>query len=257
MKNSNFTFWNYKIQKWGKVWFIGIILLVVVSLSVIYAQSAASNETQAESSSFSISKLFTFLFLTLGPLKIIAPFAEMTRGQGKAFKRKLAFQGLLIAALGMLAAATIGSSILASWGVSIEALLLAAGIVLFLIALDPILAQYKPRKTESEISHSTDKSATTSSLAFSPLAFPTIVTPYGIAVLILLATLRMEYVVEIVAVTAGILVLNLLAMLFADFILKSPVVVIILSILGAVVGILQVALGVQVVVDALFTMGVV
>lgn len=91
----------------------------------------------------------------------------------------------------MLAAATIGANILHKWGISVGALQLAAGIVLFLIALRPVLEQYEPKKPETEAQGSSASPAPSSSdLAFSPLAFPTIVTPYGVAVLILVVTLR-------------------------------------------------------------------
>lgn len=254
MINSNFTFWIYGFRKWRRVWIVSNILLSVLAVTAV-AQSATNIDLQAQTAPFSLGKVFTFLFLTLGPLKIIAPFADMTRGQDKTFKRKLAIQGILIGALGMLAATTLGASILQSWGVSSGGLLLAAGIVLFLIALETVLAQYKPKIHEEP--HPTNIPAASSSLAFSPLAFPTIVTPYGIAVLILLATLRSEHLPEIFAVTAGILVLDFLVMLFADLILKSPIVSIILGIFGSVVGILQVALGIEVVLDGLFTLGLI
>lgn len=52
-------------------------------------------------------------------------------------------------------------------------------------------------------------------------------------------------------VTALILMLDLLAMLFAERILKTPVVASALAIVGSVMGVLQVALGIQIVVLAL------
>src|SRR5690606_36426043 len=129
---------------------------------------------------------------------------------------------------------------------------------LFLIALRPVLEQYEPKTPQGEASGSDSSPVpSASALAFSPLAFPTIVTPYGTAVLILLVTLRPDHLPEIAGVTALVLLLNLLAMLFADRILKSPLVASALGIVGAVMAVLQVALGVQVVVDALRVMKVV
>ena len=92
----------------------------------------------AEPPVFSFGKVFTFLFLTLGPLKIIGPFAEMTRGRDAAFRRELAYRGAAVAAVGLLVAVTIGTRILDKWGISVGALLLTAGIVLFLVALRPV-----------------------------------------------------------------------------------------------------------------------
>jgi multiple antibiotic resistance protein len=196
--------------------------------------------------------------MTLGPFKIIGPFATMTRGRDGAFKRRLAFKGIFIAALAMLAAATIGANTLQKWGISVGALQLAAGIVLFLIALRPVLEQYEPKKSEAQAPESAAAPVpTASALALSPLAFPTIVTPYGIAALIMVVMLRPDHLPEIFGVLVVVLVLNLLAMLSADRILKTPLVGSALGIVGAVMGVLLVALGVQVIVSALHLLGVV
>ena len=197
------------------------------------------------------------MFLTLGPLKILGPFASMTRGRDAAFKRQLAVRGIVIATIALLAAATIGASILQKWGISIGALHLTAGIVLFLVALRPVLEQYEAHEPQTHAEGSADAPAKPSALAFSPLAFPTIVTPYGIAVLIIGVTLDPTRMIPILGVLAFVLLLNLLAMLFADRILKAPFVAPALGIVGAVLGVLQIALGVQAAGDGLHMMGIV
>jgi Sodium:alanine symporter family len=95
-----------------------------------------------------------------------------------------------------------------------------------------------------------------SSLAFAPLAYPTIVTPYGIAVLVVLVSASNAMVTEILALTAVVLVRDLLTILLADRILKTAFVASSLNNAGAV-GVLQVALGVEVIVFALRLLGVV
>ena len=247
---------NYMHLKMGKIIAICGIMIFVGIVMVSAQDGNVQVQSEPATPPFSIGKVFTFLFMTLGPLKIIAPFAKMTRGRDRAFKRKLAALGTLLAAIAIVVAATTGAKTLIGWGVSVDALLLAAGIILFLIALQPVLEQYKPKKSEVDDSKSSNSNAASiSALALSPLTFPTIITPYGVAVLILLATLRSNHLPEIAGVMAVILVLNFLAMLFADFILKSAVVSTVLGVIGTVMGVLQVALGVQVVVDALRMLG--
>ena len=209
---------------------------------------------------FTIGKVFTFLFLTLGPLKIIGPFASMTRGRDGRFKRRLAFQGILIAAFALFVAATVGAMALERWGISIGALELTAGVVLFLVALQPVLAQYDSHDSQPATPDSDGAPPSVSSMAFTPLAFPTIVTPYGIAILIMLVALRADdpaIAPRLLGVTAAVLVLDLLAMLGAERILKTPFVKPLLGIVGAVVGVLQVALGVQAIVAGLRLLGIV
>ena len=76
---------------------------------------------------------------------------------------------------------------LRSWNISMGALMLTAGVILFLVALRPALAQYELQATADIAQSSPQQPA--SAMAFSPLAFPTIVAPYGIAVVIMLVTL--------------------------------------------------------------------
>jgi len=77
------------------------------------------------------------------------------------------------------------------------------------------------------------------------IAFPGIVTPYGIALAIALLTTSMDArrTTLILGLLAGVLVLDLLAMLFADAILRT--VGWLLAILGAVLIVLQIALALQ------------
>ena len=246
-------------RKWSTLAAVGGFALLAAAAADVSAQDVTENTvSQVQAAPFTLAKVFTFLFLTLGPLKIIGPFASMTRGCDAAFKRRLAIRGIVIATVALLAAATIGANILQQWGISLGSMRLTAGIVLFLVALRPVLEQYathEPR-THAEISADAPPSSP-SALAFSPLAFPAIVTPYGIAALIIAVMLSRAAMIPILGVVAIVLLLNLLAMLFADRILKAPFVAPVLGIVGAVLGVLQIALGVQAVVDGLRILGIV
>ena len=84
------------------------------------------------------------------------------------------------------------------------------------------------------------------------LLFPIVLTPFGIAAVIVLLALstdggRTEIIVGMVVV---VMLLNLLAMLFARRILVGATIVV-LQILGAVLGILQAGLAVQIILRGL------
>jgi multiple antibiotic resistance protein len=93
-------------------------------------------------------------------------------------------------------------------------------------------------------------------LALTPLAFPTIVTPYGIAAVVVLMSIAADahgrWVVG--GIVVAIMLINLIIMLVARKIL--PVMGIVLPILGGVLGAVQVALGLQIINNALITMGI-
>lgn len=210
-----------------------------------------------QASLWSLAEAFAFLFVTLGPLNVIAPFAAMTKGRASASKRRLAFKASLVATIALLVAAALGAKTLQAWGVSAGALLLAAGAILFLVALQPVLAGYNSRGPRVPSAAAADPAPSESELALSPLAFPTIVTPYGLALLILLFTLYPlgSGGLRILLVAVFVLALDLLAMLCTDLIAKIPFIKPGLDILGCVMGVLLVALGVQAAADGLRLLG--
>jgi multiple antibiotic resistance protein len=187
---------------------------------------------------------------------VIGPFIAMTRGRDTGFRRRLALKGIMAASIALLIAATIGAKTLLAWGISVGALLLTAGVILFLVAMQPILAGYKPRepRVESATAATSVPAPSVSELFLSPLAFPTIVTPYGVAVLILFTSAGGLW---ILGVAAFVLALDLVAMLSAGLIAEAPFITRGLDILGSVMGILLVALGMQAVVDGLLLLGIV
>ena len=63
-------------------------------------------------------------------------------------------------------------------------LALSGGIILFLVALKNVLAQFEPPTAARRPLES--RRAAAMKVAVTPLAFPTIVTPYGIAALVVL-----------------------------------------------------------------------
>jgi multiple antibiotic resistance protein len=139
--------------------------------------------------------------------------------------------------------------------------LLTTGIVLFLVAMQVVMQQYATHEQAESAAHPSAIATPPSpaALAFSPLAFPTIITPYGAALLILLASMRSGQtaaLLGIAGIAALVLALDVVAMLTADRILTTPAVRPTLGILGSVLSVLQVALGVQAIVDALRLLGV-
>jgi multiple antibiotic resistance protein len=193
----------------------------------------------------SMGMVFTAFMVMLGPVKIVGPFASMTSGLGEDELRKVAFRGFLFACTGGVVAAVVGQNTLVSWGISWPALHLAAAIVLLLVALKTVLAQYEPPVQAQKAA------APPPNMALSPLAFPTILTPHGIATFILILTVvrdpRRDAIVILLFFV--VMAINLLVMRTARTIVRRGGTA--LAILGAVLGVLQVALAVQMMLDSL------
>jgi multiple antibiotic resistance protein len=191
------------------------------------------------------------MFLMLGPFKIIAPFLKVTRGTDAAFTRRIAFRSTLFASLALLVAAFLGNRVLSSYGIPLPILSLAAGIILFLVALQTTLAQFAP------VLHGEERAeAPNLTMALTPLAFPAIVTPYGIASLVVFLEVAPDTQTQLAigAVLLAIMLLNLLTMLLATRFMG--LLYLVLPILGAILGVVQVALGLQIIYNSLKALGV-
>lgn len=198
-------------------------------------------------------EVFTLFFVTLGPLKILGPFAAQTRGLEASALRGIAFRVFAISLLALALGGWLGQTLAVKWNVSIPALTITAGIIFFLIALRLVLEQYQPQH-EAPPAPLPEKLLT----AALQVTFPTVVTPYGIAALIALlaAASNMVRHETIWAILVAVMVLNLLAMLAARAVMHG-LVVLGMRVLGAVLGVLQVALAVQIILRGLHDIGVV
>jgi multiple antibiotic resistance protein len=193
----------------------------------------------------SLGMYFTAFFVMLGPVKLIAPFARLTAGLEVGAARRLALKGVGMACAGGAVAAVLGQRTLATWGVSRGTLLLAAGIVLFVVALRSTVASYAPSGVKPP------PAVLPPHPALSPLAVPLILTPYGVAtfILILAVTHELDRQVLIFGLFLVVMLLDLAAMWFVQPIVHWGGGL--LALVGAVLGVLQVALGLQLILEAL------
>lgn len=192
-------------------------------------------------------QIATFLFLMLGPFKIIGPFAKMTVHASPQLTNKIAFRAILFSVLSLLVASFMGEKVLNNFGIPIPILAMTGGIILFLVALSNVIGQYKPDPPDDEFPVPTVK------LAFNPLAFPTIVTPYGLAAVIVFMAISPSLNDQLIigVIVTGIMIINLLVMMVTRFMGKG--LFMILSILGSVLGVVQVALGLWIVINQVKT----
>jgi multiple antibiotic resistance protein len=192
---------------------------------------------------FPLAKLATLTFMMMGPIGLIPAFAGLTAGADAALRRRIAFGAFGYACVALCIAVAIGAGVLAAWGASRPALVIAAGLLLALASLRNVLA---PARTPGGAAPTEAPAPPSPGIALSPIAFPSIVTPHGVGVLIVFVAYAPEAAVKasILAVALAIMVLDLLAMLAAQRLMRAigPVP---LTLLGAVFGVLQLALGVE------------
>jgi multiple antibiotic resistance protein len=199
-----------------------------------------------------LGTVFVLLFVTLGPIKIVGPFAQLTRDTDEAQMKRIAVRAFVIAVIAVIVGGFVGEVLIENWKISVSALTLAGGIIFLLVGLSLVLEQYQP-------AHGAPPPLPEAPMAAAlRLAFPTVVTPYGIAAVIALLVNSPDAArtASILAILIGVMVLNLLLMLYVRRIMGG-VTVIALQIFGAVLGVLQVALAVQLILRGLHELGVV
>ena len=194
---------------------------------------------------FGLINIFIIFLLTLGPLKLIPAFVKLTKNYKQNIRHQLALKSFFISTLVILGVAILSQRVLKSWQINISAMLLTTGIILFLVALKNVLAQYNYSLVDKEIIEENPRD-----LTINPLVFPSILTPYGIALVVTISAIFAKIQIPLIPlflILSIIMFLNLGAMFFAYHILYwiKPIT---LKILSFVFSVMQVALGLDMII---------
>ena len=199
------------------------------------------------------SFIFTIFFMLLGPIKLIPSFAGVTRGADARFKRDVAVRGVVIASVLCGFVALAGEALLGKYRISIDALRISGGLVLLIAALLVIFQKAQSASPGSG-------TPTAIQLAASPVAVPGIVPPAGVAAILIFMMVALQYpgMAQAVAICLVIMMaLDFLVMYFIDRVMKTPGLMIVLTVLGSVLVFVQVGLAIEMILTALKNLGVV
>ena len=191
---------------------------------------------------------FVTLFVIIDPVGTATLFAGLTHDWTPAERRQSAVRGVAVAGLLLLGFAFGGEFLLRALGVSLAALRVAGGILLFLLATEMVLA--KPSGVRG-ITYSEREEAThRDDIAVFPLAFPLIAGPGALTSVVLLmgAAHGPAQVGGIVLAGAVVLGLTLLA-LFSATRLVALLGVTGTNVIGRVLGVVLAAFAAQFVLD--------
>jgi multiple antibiotic resistance protein len=187
--------------------------------------------------------LLALLFNLMGPIGVIPRFAAITGGVEADARRRIAFLAGAASLVAILIAITLGAWMLGRFQIDKGSLVIAAGLVLLVASLRNI---YPPAPSSAEAAGGASRVP----IAVSPIAVPGVVTPSAVGVLIIFAAYfpSFDAIAAIFGAVLGIMALNVAAMIYAQAFMArigmAPLVV-----LGAVFGILQVALAIQMIVS--------
>ena len=128
-----------------------IRMVVQVAVGLVVAGLALSSAAGAEplaapagmAQDLAPAKIFTLLFLMLGPFKIIGPFVQLTKGADARLAHRIAWVSIGFASAALLVAAALGGAILDSYGIPVPVMALSGGLILLLVALKNLLQQFQ------------------------------------------------------------------------------------------------------------------
>lgn len=200
--------------------------------------------------SLPIGRLALLLFTLMGPIGLIPAFDAATAGRDSPARRAIALQVTLLALVALGLAVFLGTAVMARVGTTAPSLIIAAGAILVITALRNILAAGQP--VAGAPPPGRPEALPRWMPALSPITIPGLVTPVVVAVLVIFTTAfpATGSRLVILGVAASLMVVNLFAMLVARAFMHR-VGVAPLLLLGAVFGVLQVALGIEFLADGL------
>jgi len=195
---------------------------------------------------------FVNFFITIDPIGVVPFFIALTAGLDKTKRRALAVKSVSIAAVILLVFTVGGQALLHYLNVSLPAFRIAGGALLFLLAVDMVVAREggirapTPREEEDAAQRHPDVSVF-------PLAIPLIAGPGAIASAILLQSQATGDVTTQIVV-AGVM-LGVLALTAMCFFLAEPIMALLgltgVAVLSRVLGIILAALAVNNIVEGI------
>jgi multiple antibiotic resistance protein len=203
--------------------------------------------------------MFVVMFATLGPLKTIPVFHALTQDRPFREQADLAVRAFVDASILSAFVFLCAEWTLRPWGVSIPAITIAGGIILFVTALRAItsfsLADLPAGRPEL-VEKGAAKPSWLGRPVLSPLTVPTIVTPAGVVAIVFFlgnAGTDPSYRWSIFVLVTIMMLLNLAGMLLARPIMRLAGLPL-LQVIGWIFSVLQAGLAVQAVISALRTL---
>ena len=197
----------------------------------------------------------TTFFVTVGPVDVAVVFAVLSRGAEPSRRRAMAWRGVLLATLILLAFALLGEAALSLLGISLPALYTAGGILLLLIGIDMVFA-----RSSGGVSATVDETRearTRTDLSVFPLATPLLAGPGAMgAAILLMSRASGDWMAQLVVLGAllAIMVLALVCLLVAVR-LQHWLGITGVHVLTRILGVLLCALAMQFIFDGLAESG--
>ncbi len=206
-----------------------------------------------ETFNLGVYEIFLIFFITLGPVKIILPFHQLTEHLSIKNRLKVAVHAEIISAIIILILVIFGIKIVDKWGLSRTAISITGAIIMFLQGL--ALVQVNPAQINfvSALKIKDKYKLTLKQITYYLIA-PVIITPAGVTMILAVRSLHYtdlhSTIVLTIKVAVIVLILNFITMLLTSLICKviKPSY---LQIIGWIFSIFLMILAVQVIINEL------
>ena len=164
---------------------------------------------------------FAVLFVIIDPPGCAPIFATLTKGTSRKHQTSMAFKSVLIAAIILFGFAYGGEWIFAKLGISLDALRIAGGIMLFIIGLNMVFEK-RTEKREGRVEDALEEASSPEDISVFPMGIPMIAGPGTMASLLIMmgkAAGRPQEL-AILAALAAVLLVTLFSFLISGFLIK-------------------------------------
>jgi multiple antibiotic resistance protein len=193
-------------------------------------------------------KTFIIFFVVIEPVSLVPMFGALTRGGEPGYRTRMAWKSVAISACIFIVFALVGDWLLRLLGISVSAFKIAGGMLLFLLAVDMVLARESGLRSTTV--REQEEAKYRDDISVFPMAFPLITGPGALATLLLLTAETKDWIEFSMVLGMGLLALAVTLVLL---LLTRPLMRLIGVTGGTVVsrllGVVLAALAVQYVVD--------
>jgi len=164
---------------------------------------------------------FAVLFVIIDPPGCAPIFATLTHGTSRKHQNIMAFKSVIVAAVILFGFAYAGEFIFAKLGISLDALRIAGGIMLFIIGLNMVFEK-RTEKREDRAEEALETIEDPEDISVFPMGIPMIAGPGTMASLLILMapTSNWHQELAIMAALTAVLLITLLSFLIAGPLMK-------------------------------------
>ena len=165
---------------------------------------------------------FATLFVIIDPPGCAPIFATLTQGTSKTHQRAMAFKSVFVAAIILYGFAFVGEWLFSKLGISLDALRIAGGIMLFIIGLNMVFEK-RTEKREDRAEDALEDVEDPEDISVFPMGIPMIAGPGTMASLLLLMKgndVGLSGEIAVLIALGAVLVITLLSFLLAGALIK-------------------------------------